>query len=92
VDLARESDFDVVLMDVQMPRMDGMQATAAIRALDDGRRRDVPIVAMTAHAMEGDRERFLGTGMDGYITKPIHVQGLIELLESRYTPQPADAS
>jgi two-component system sensor histidine kinase/response regulator len=91
-DLARDSDFDVVLMDVQMPVMDGMQATAAIRTCVDPRRRDVPIIAMTAHAMEGDRERFLAAGMDGYVTKPIHSQGLIELLESRYAPQPADST
>jgi signal transduction histidine kinase/AmiR/NasT family two-component response regulator len=65
-------DFDVVLMDVQMPVMDGISATRAVRSGAHGvRNPDVPIVAMTAHAMKGDRERFLRAGMNGYLAKPL---------------------
>jgi two-component system sensor histidine kinase/response regulator len=64
--------FDVVLMDIQMPDMDGMEATAAIRNLEKNSEKHVPILAMTAHAMRGDKERCLASGMDGYISKPIH--------------------
>ncbi len=73
--------FDVVLMDVQMPEMDGFETTAAIRARERGTSMHLPIIAMTAHAMQGDRERCIGAGMDSYISKPLKVQELIELLE-----------
>ena len=63
--------FDLVLMDVQMPEMDGFEATAIIRAKQRGTGRHIPIVAMTAHAMKGDRERCLESGMDDYVAKPI---------------------
>jgi PAS domain S-box-containing protein len=80
VERVASDHFDVVLMDVQMPTMDGPQATATIRAFADPSKAKVPIIAMTAHAMKGDRERFLAAGMDDYITKPINAQMLIELL------------
>ena len=73
--------FDVVLMDVQMPEMDGLEATAAIRALEQGTPTHLPIIAMTAHAMKGDRTRFLGAGMDGYIAKPVQARQLISTIE-----------
>ena len=73
--------FDVVLMDVQMPMMDGYQATAAIREIDDKKIATLPIIAMTAHAMKGDAEKCVEVGMDAYISKPINSRRLIELVE-----------
>jgi len=72
---------DVALMDVQMPEMDGIQATAAIRAGERSSGHHLPIIAITAHAMRGDCERFLQAGMDGYISKPIDTAALIRCLE-----------
>ena len=73
-------DFDVVLMDVEMPEMDGFEATAVIRTQERQKGTHIPILAMTAHAMKGDRERCLNAGMDGYISKPIRVYELFEKL------------
>lgn len=73
-------DFDVILMDVQMPVMDGLEATRRIRSVE--RWREIPIVAMTAHAMSGDRERCLSAGMDAYLSKPVSSNELFRLLES----------
>ena len=73
--------FDLVLMDVQMPEMDGLEATAAIRVRERQSGGHVPIVAMTAHALKGDRERCLESGMDEYIAKPIHARQLLETIE-----------
>jgi len=78
----RENTFDLILMDVQMPVMDGMEATAAIRRTEQVSGHHIPIIAMTAHAMAGDRERFLKAGMDGYVSKPIHSQELLDIIES----------
>ena len=75
-------DFDLVLMDVQMPELDGLETTATIRAKERQTGAHVPILAMTAHALKGDRERCLAAGMDGYIAKPIHAKELFELIES----------
>jgi CheY-like chemotaxis protein len=76
-----QATFDVVLMDVQMPEMDGFETTAAIRARERDTGSHLPIIAMTAHAMQGDRERCIAAGMDNYISKPLNVPELIELLE-----------
>ena len=73
--------FDIALMDIQMPEMDGMEATAAIREREKSSGRHLPIIAMTAHAMRGDRERCLAGGMDGYISKPIHPRNLFAEIE-----------
>ena len=73
--------FDLVLMDVSMPEMDGLEATRAIRAAELKTGSHLPIVAMTAHAMKGDRERCLDAGMDGYVSKPIQAKELFEVAE-----------
>jgi two-component system sensor histidine kinase/response regulator len=74
--------FDLILMDVQMPEMGGFEATAAIRQEERKNGRHIPIIAMTAHAMKGDRERCLAAGMDAYLSKPIDASELFELIES----------
>ena len=74
---AERSRFDVILMDIQMPGMDGFQATAEIRASERARNLPrTPVIALTAHAMKGDRERCLESGMDAYLAKPITVDAL----------------
>jgi two-component system sensor histidine kinase/response regulator len=73
--------FDAVLMDVQMPELDGLEATKAIREAEQSSRNHLPIIALTAHAMKGDEERCLATGMDGYISKPIRSTELATILE-----------
>jgi signal transduction histidine kinase/ActR/RegA family two-component response regulator len=74
--------FDLLLMDVQMPEMDGFEATAAIRKKERASGAHIPIVAMTAHAMQGDRERCLAAGMDGYVSKPIDAKELLAAVQS----------
>jgi len=76
-----EQHFDVILMDVQMPLMDGVETTEAIRRRERETGSHIPIIAMTAHAMAGDRQRFLDHGMDGYISKPIHAQELFDAMD-----------
>ena len=78
---AAAASFDVVLMDLQMPEMSGFEAAQAIRDREGAHARRLPIIALTAHAMQGDRERCLAAGMDGYLPKPIDVEDLLETVE-----------
>jgi PAS domain S-box-containing protein len=80
LEMCRSGAFDLVLMDIQMPGMDGLEATARIRRAENGAHRHVPIVALTAHAMKGDEQRCLAAGMNGYISKPVEMQALREIL------------
>jgi signal transduction histidine kinase/CheY-like chemotaxis protein len=82
--------FDAVLMDVEMPEMDGYEATAAIRAREKTTGRHMPIIALTAHAMKGARERCLEAGMDSYVSKPLQPRALFEAIE-RLVPTPSAA-
>jgi CheY-like chemotaxis protein len=72
---------DLVLMDVQMPEMDGFEATAGIRAKEKSTGGHIPIIAMTAHSLKGDQERCLAAGMDGYVSKPIRTSELFATIE-----------
>ena len=87
-----QQKFDVILMDMQMPEMNGFEATAAIRAAEGTSSDGTPIVAMTAHAMKGDRERCLAGGMDDYVSKPINPAVLFDVIDrvlvSRMSPAP----
>nr|HID58921.1 response regulator [Desulfobacterales bacterium] len=81
VELVERNEFDLVLMDVQMPEMDGLEATKAIREKEKEKDKRVPIIALTAHAFEEDRKKCLSVGMDGYTTKPIKIQELFGIIE-----------
>jgi CheY-like chemotaxis protein len=80
VETSRTSAFDVVLMDVQMPEVDGLTAAQMIRAREAGTGAHLPIIALTANAMSGDRERCLAAGMDNYISKPLQKSELSRAL------------
>ena len=82
--------FDLILMDVQMPGMNGYEATAAIREKEILSGGHIPIIALTANAMKGDRERCLDAGMDGYASKPIKAKELIEAIETLFAPGSGD--
>jgi CheY-like chemotaxis protein len=75
-----EKKYDMILMDIQMPIMDGIEATKSIREREGGTSH-IPIIALTAHALKGDRERFLSIGMDGYISKPVQMEELFQTLD-----------
>ncbi len=89
---AEQAKFDVILMDVQMPELSGFETTAIIRQQEQARGTPrIPIIAMTAHALAGDRERCLEAGMDGYTTKPIQPKHLYETVEMVGTRMPVEA-
>src|SRR5213083_186322 len=89
LEAVQERDYDVVLMDIQMPEMDGFEATHAIRALPKGK--DLPIIALTAHALSGERERCLSHGMTDYLAKPFKAHELFALVEGTAEPKAAAA-
>jgi PAS domain S-box-containing protein len=92
VERSAAQPFDVILMDLQMPELGGLEATAAIRAREREAGGHVPIIALTAHAMSGDRERCLEAGMDGYVSKPLRPQELFSAIDLLFTPSaPAGA-
>jgi CheY-like chemotaxis protein len=74
--------FDLILMDIQMPEMGGVEAAKLIRQREQQAGGHTPIIAVTAHAMKGDRERYLSAGMDGYVTKPLRRQRLYEEIDA----------
>ncbi len=82
--VVEEEEPDLILMDVQLPKMDGYEATRRIKA--DARFKDIPLVALTAHSMKGDRGRALAAGCDDYITKPVDAEGLLARLAELLTP------
>jgi DNA-binding response OmpR family regulator len=79
---ASTNQFDLILMDMLMSEREGAECVARIRAKENGSSARIPIIALTAHAMKGDRERALAWGVDGYLSKPIHAQKLIETIEA----------
>ncbi len=89
IEAFKNNHFDAVLMDVQMPQTDGYEATRVIRELEQASGSHIPIIALTAHAMSGDRERCLESGMDDYLTKPLKADALFALLADRIAASPA---
>ncbi|HUE16255.1 MAG TPA: response regulator, partial [Planctomycetaceae bacterium] len=89
VALSAAQEFDLIFMDIQMPEMDGLEATRRIRAHDPERGRRVPIIAMTAQAMKGMRERCLSVGMDDYLVKPVRAREIYEKIETLFSPRSA---
>lgn len=92
LDLLSARPIDLVLMDVQMPIMDGLQATALIRERERGTDRHLPIVAVTAQALPGDRETCLNAGMDAYLTKPLDHGSLLRVMEEAMRQWPMQQS
>src|SRR5262249_6149365 len=91
VEAARQGTFDLMLMDVQMPEMDGLQATAEIRRHEAGTGHHLPIIALTAHALVEDRDTCLAAGMDGVLPKPIRQEQLWQVIASVLSRQPPAA-
>ena len=87
VRLWKEESFDLILMDIQMPELDGIGATKIIRDCEHRQGGHIPIIALTAHAVEGDRERYLAAGMDGYVSKPIRRAELADAV-NRFVDRP----
>jgi CheY-like chemotaxis protein len=87
VERFREGGYDAILMDVQMPEMDGFEATQAIRELEAATGGRIPVIAMTAHAMKDHRERCLEAGMDGYVSKPVAAEDLRQALQEAMEPR-----
>jgi len=81
LDMLARIPYDLVLMDVQMPEMDGLETTAAIRAQEQKSGRHLPIIALTSHAMQGDQERCFAAGVDAYISKPMKVDELYAAID-----------
>jgi two-component system sensor histidine kinase/response regulator len=92
IEAAGREAFDLIFMDVQMPEVDGLEATCRIRKAEQGSGRHTPIVAMTAHAMAGDRERCLAAGMDDYLSKPLRKSALFALLDQVLDQKQAGAA
>ena len=92
VDSLSQEQFDVILMDVQMPVMDGLQATELIRKREQQTDDHIPIIAMTANAMKGDRQRCLDSGMDAYLAKPVDREELCRLVETTLCSEPEEPS
>lgn len=86
IESARTEQPDLILMDMQLPEMDGMEAIRVLR--DDPRTAHIPILAVTALAMKGDRERILASGCDGYVSKPIRLQELLRAIALHLNPEP----
>ena len=86
VALNDQQEFDIILMDVQMPKLDGLEATRCIRKRELATGKHVPILALTAHAMKGDRERCLQAGMDAYVAKPVQKQELLHIMYQYIAP------
>jgi len=74
------NNFDLILMDISMPNMDGIEACQRIRGSRNSHKRDIPIIALTAYAMAGDKEKFLATGMNGYVAKPVNMESLMQMI------------
>ncbi len=85
--ILKSNTFDLVLMDIEMPEMDGLEATRAIRKNESAGGKHLPIIAMTAHAMTGDRDKYLTAGMDDYISKPIDAKHLLEMIDRLCSPE-----
>jgi PAS domain S-box-containing protein len=81
LDAIKKENFDLILMDVQMPKMDGLQATKNIRKSEKGTSQHMPIIALTAHAMKGDKDRCFEAGMDGYLSKPLKAEELFKTID-----------